>query len=119
MNLDYKYEQVIGKGTFGIVYLVSDKKSGKNLAVKKGFYINIKIFFFKKNLVPKEHIRMEEIRAGLILHHSRIPKMIKHYQDQHYFYLIMQYIENGIDLYRILEKRKFQPFDETTAKKVR
>uniref|UniRef100_A0A0N5AXJ2 cyclin-dependent kinase n=1 Tax=Syphacia muris TaxID=451379 RepID=A0A0N5AXJ2_9BILA len=73
---DYKEREVIGKGAYGIVYLATHIKTGKEYALKK---IAVKI---TENGIPQSIIR--EISALKTLHEMGHPNIVKLHDVFHY-----------------------------------
>ena len=104
---DYVVQETIGKGGYGEVKKVVHKITGETRAMK---------------IIAKEgcdEIYMKtvtnEISILRNLDHPHIIKLYEIYQDSHYIYMIIEYMQGG-DLFSILQKRKY--VNETIAAKV-
>lgn len=101
---DFESIAIIGRGAFGEVRVVRQKKTGEILAMKK---IN-KSEMIKKNQIT--HVKSERT----ILAMSSSPWVVElknSFQDDRYLYLIMEYLQGG-DLMTILIKRDILPESE-------
>ena len=86
----------IGSGGFGKVYKVKHKTSGNIYAIK---------VISKKKIIEQdmcEQIKLE-VRIMYSLNHEHIIKLYNHYEDDDYFYLLLEYAPNG-QLYDKLKK---------------
>lgn len=109
MKQDFSFEQKLGDGAFGQVWRVKHKKSGKYFACKQ---------------VAKEKVikMLEQFRREVLimyeLSHSNIVRIYHHFEDQKYFYLIMEIIEGGNLFQRLMaekcfmERRAFEYFKQ-------
>lgn len=81
INRGYKWKHFIAKGSFAKVYLVSkDKKK----------YIIKKIQIKNPNSISYTN---REIKAGIkTSHFSGVAKFYEFWKDEHYFYLVFEYI---------------------------
>lgn len=86
---NYNVIKVLGKGLFGTVYLISDKKEGK--------------FYALKSINKKEDIlrtALKEIQVFLLLRDCpNVIKMISFFETKSTFYLVYEYMDGG-DLYQ-------------------
>lgn len=105
---DFQIEKVLQKGEKNEVLLVTNKKHvafGK-LVLKK-----------LNNKNNKKNFIQNEITAGRKLKHNSIVKMVHHWVENDYTYLLFEYIE-GKDMYDFLASNEFTPLEETEAKEL-
>ena len=105
----YEKKEVIGKGKFGIVNLGINKKTGMKVAIKT---INKE---YLKNLKDEEFI-LNEIGILKHCHHPYIIRLIDHFEDNAYTYIILEYIKGG-DLKHYFKKMWYK-FSEEQIKKI-
>ncbi|AOW06383.1 spindle assembly checkpoint kinase [Yarrowia lipolytica] len=102
---DFEIGKALGKGKFGKVYLVKDKKTGFVSALK---------CMEKKELVEgnveKQFRREVEIQSNL--RHTNVLRLFGHFHDKDRVYLILEYVVHG-ELYKLLRNQK--RFTESTA----
>ncbi len=103
---EFKVERMLGKGSYGEVYLA--RSSGKVVAIKK-------LSKFAKGL-SRDDIE-KEIDAGKKLNHKNIVKYFESFEDEEHVYIIMELIE-GTDLCSFYEERNLQPMTEPEVKKI-
>jgi aurora kinase len=78
------------------VYLAIHKKTGLICALKK---------------VKKESVRfmldqfIQEIKIQLFLNHAKLVKVYGYFSDAEYFYILIEYMEDG-SLYSLMKKKK-------------
>ena len=94
--------KMLGKGTFGTVFLAQNCKSGNFYALKSVQREKIEDFELEKNLILEKKIMS-------MLDHPFIDKFIKSFKDNKRVYFLMELVE-GIDLFDLL--RKFPLWDE-------
>ena len=80
--------KIIGKGKFGIVNLGINKKTGNKVAIK---IINKSSL---KTEIDKELIK-SEIDIMKLCHHPNIVKLLDHFENSEYIYIVMEYISGG------------------------
>lgn len=97
--------QILGKGAFAEVCLVKHKQDGLFYAMK---------IIEKKKLKSNATIIKQEIKNHLQFNHPNIIKLLNYSETQDFFYLAMEYAENG-NLFQ--EVRKIGKLNEITAKK--
>ena len=108
---DYKLYKLIGKGTFGEVYLTSNKNNSEIYATKR-IEVNK-----DKNKAKKENTSKyitNEINIMEELDHPNLIKLHKLYRTNNHYYFIMDYC-NGGTLSSILDKYKLhfgKPFSQ-------
>jgi serine/threonine protein kinase len=95
---DFSFEQKLGDGAFGQVWRVRHKKSGKVFACKQ---------------VAKEKVvkMLEQFRREVLimydLSHPNIIQIFYHFEDQKYFYLIMEIAEGGNLFQKLVSEKCF------------
>jgi len=100
--LDFEVERILQKSDKNEVLLVKNRKHtalGK-LVLKK-----------LNNRTNKKNFISNEILAGTRLKHSGIVKMVHHWTELDFTYLLFEYLE-GKDLYDFLAESDFDPVDE-------
>ena len=80
--------KIIGKGKFGVVNLGINKKTGNKVAIK---IINKSSL---KTEIDKELIK-SEIDIMKLCHHPNIVKLLDHFENSEYIYIVMEYISGG------------------------
>ncbi len=102
---DFEIGRKLGKGKFGKVYCVKDKRTGFVCALK---------VMEKKELmeykVEKQFRREVEIQSNL--RHENILRLYGYFHDQSRVYLILEYVIYG-ELYKYLKRKK--RFNDITA----
>ena len=88
-NYDFssKEKNILGKGSFGKVLLTHNK-------LKKDFQVAIKIMD-KRKLEDMIEAMEQEVKILNKLDHPNIVKYYETYQDEKYYYLVMEYIDGG------------------------
>ena len=109
--MDYEYKELIGKGSYGEVYLAIKKGTNQKLAIKK---IN------KQKIQSSKKINsmMSEITILHMLNHPNIVKFYSWAQSENNYYIATEYV-NGGDLAKCLKKYKEKfntPFPEIIVK---
>lgn len=102
---DFELGKRLGKGKFGRVYCVREKKSGFICALK--VMSKEEILSYK---VEKQFVREIEIQASL--RHPNCLRLYGWFYDDKNVYLILEYAAFG-ELYKMLKKKK--RFDEVTT----
>eukprot|EP00727_Mastigamoeba_balamuthi_P001023 m51a1_g10918 putative serine threonine-protein kinase nek1 (1353) ;mRNA; r:92813-97513 len=103
-----KYDRLkkIGKGSFGTVFLVRERKTGAQCVVKE---INVSA------LQPREQREaMNEIEVLKLLRHPNIIQYNEHFEENGMLYIVMDYADGG-DLYQAIQARRGQYFPESTV----
>ena len=98
---DFDFIKELGIGSFGIVYLVSHKKTKAKYALKA---IDKKI---PENIEEKENFK-REVEIMYKLNHPNIVKLYGHFEDENFCYFIMQYIPNK-SVYNLIPRNGKQP----------
>lgn len=104
---DFEIGKKLGKGKFGKVYCVKDKKSGYICALKA---------MDKKELikynVEKQFRREVEIQSNL--RHPNISRLYGHFHDDKNVYLLIEYVAQG-ELFKVLRQKDV--FNDVRASK--
>jgi len=93
----YKILKTIGEGTFGIVYLVEHKVTGKERAMKIISKMNA-----KNCMISNEESILNELSILRKIDHQNVVKIYEYYTDEENYYLITEYCPNG-DLYNVMK----------------
>lgn len=94
----YDIVKTIGAGSMGEIKLVTHKKTGQNAAAK---------VIKKANKSEKElELQRREIEALKICQHPNLVQLLDYFEDNRYFYIILEYLQGG-DMYDYLNKRGF------------
>ena len=95
----YEIKQNIGKGKFGLVNLGIHKKTNMKVAIK---IIN------KSSIKTQEDNQLvrSEIDIMKLCHHPNIIKLLDHFENSEYIFIVMEYIEGGT-LNQFLKKKNF------------
>jgi len=104
-GIDEKYEFgeiVLGKGGFSIVYLGKNKMTNERVAIK----------CLDKEIIESARLSsaLREPKILMSLNHPSIVRIYDVYQTSRYFYLILEYVENG-SLYKALKRYGLFPED--------
>jgi len=104
----FQFQYIIGKGGFGKVWKVLDKKHQKPYALKE---------MKKVKVIDKNSIKSIKYERELLskLNHPFIVNMYFSFQDYEYLYLIMDLLNGGDLRYHISRHKKFT--EEQTSKK--
>ena len=95
---EFQRGRKIGKGAFGNVYEVKHLKTGKTFAMKE----MSKRFIDDHDMV--ENIKIEA-KVMYSLNHPNIVRIITHFEDARYVYLILEKVENG-SIEDLLKRKK-------------
>ena len=106
-NVDVKnhYEilKKLGEGSYGKTYKVKNKNSSDIRAMKQ----------MEKIKIPDMNVFKNEINIMSILDHPNIIKLYEVFEDDKFFYLIIEYCDGGELLHRIRERNeKGNPYKE-------
>ena len=97
-------DQSIGSGTFGQVFKVVNKYTKKHYVIK----------VIDKSRINSQDLKNQlnrEIKIMYSLNHPNIMKLINHFEDDNFCYLILPYASQG-EIYKLLKKRqKFNEFE--------
>lgn len=95
---DYSFELKLGDGAFGQVWRIKHKKSLRIYACKQ---------------VAKERVvkMLEQFRREVLimyeLSHVNIIRLYHHFEDQKYFYLVMELAESGNLFHKLVSEKSF------------
>jgi len=92
-------------GSFGVVYKVKNKQTGKLYALKK----------IKKNNIEGLSLIKKEIKIMYSIDHKNIVKLYNHFEDQTAVYLMIELCSKG-DIYTKLNKSPNKRLEENKAK---
>jgi serine/threonine protein kinase len=81
----YDLDDVLGHGNFGLVFLVTCKKSGVKCALKSIF----------KQRVTNQDLLHNEISALRRLSHSNITRLLDVIEDDEFMYILLEYCSGG------------------------
>lgn len=101
--MNYKKKKILGKGSYGIVFLIEDTNK-KLYALKKMSY--------KKNFVKACHNELNILRK---INSNFVINVYNYYKKKDFFYIIMEYGING-DLRNFISKNKY--ISEKTFRKI-
>lgn len=91
---DFAYLQILGKGAFGTIFKVRNKRDSKIYALKR---LNV------HNLSQDEIAKIKERISGILkLRWGNITKYYTCFADADHIYVTMEYINNG-DLYKYID----------------
>ena len=95
----YEIKQILGKGKFGVVNLGIHKKTNMKVAIK---IIN------KSSIQTQEDSQLirSEIDIMKLCHHPNIVKLLDHFENSEYIFIVMEYIPGGT-LNQFLKKTNF------------
>eukprot|EP01117_Protostelium_nocturnum_P009397 TRINITY_DN3351_c0_g1_i1.p1 TRINITY_DN3351_c0_g1~~TRINITY_DN3351_c0_g1_i1.p1 ORF type:complete len:298 (+),score=93.59 TRINITY_DN3351_c0_g1_i1:137-1030(+) len=94
--------KVIGKGSFGEVFMARDSKNNSQVALKK----------IKCTNASEIQLAFNEIEAGKHLKHPNLIKVKEAYKSKNHVHLAMEYVE-GEDLFSLMSNRKFKAMEES------
>eukprot|EP00955_Chlamydomonas_euryale_P086601 364228-Chlamydomonas_euryale.AAC.17 len=97
----YKFGAVIGKGNFGIVHKVTNRKTGETFACKS---------ISKRKMVCKDDVEDVKREVQVLMHlsgHPNIVKMYSAFEDNQYIHFVMECCEGGELFDRIAARGKF------------
>jgi hypothetical protein len=102
----YEIKNNLGKGKFGMVKLGIHKKTGEKVAIK----------IMKKSSIktPEDNeLVRSEIDIMKLCHHPNIVRLLDHFENTEYIFIVMEYIEGGT-LNEYLKKKHYN-FSENQA----
>jgi serine/threonine protein kinase len=112
----YTITKVIGEGGFGVVYIAKEELSGKMVAIKEYFPVQVckrsadgKVFLkmkdeFHQTMYYKGRARFtNEAKSLYEMEHEHIVKVYEYFEENNTAYMVMDYIR-GISLKQFLKK---------------
>jgi len=99
-------DENFASGCFGKILLARDARD-KEVVIKR---------LPKENASNHDDI-LKEINAGRILNHRNVAKFVDHFSTSEYEFLVFERIY-GSDLFHIIEKRNFIPFNERDVRNI-
>ena len=98
LNDIYEITKTLGKGKYGLIKLGKNKKTNEEVAIK---------ILCKTNMRNDQLTLIKtEIDILKICHHKNIIKLYDIFENENFFYIIMEYCSGG-DLFSYLERNKF------------
>ena len=98
LNDIYEITKTLGKGKYGLIKLGKNKKTNEEVAIK---------ILCKTNMRNDQLTLIKtEIDILKICHHKNIIKIYDIFENENFFYIIMEYCSGG-DLFSYLERNKF------------
>ncbi len=98
LNDIYEITKTLGKGKYGLIKLGKNKKTNEEVAIK---------ILCKTNMRNDQLTLIKtEIDILKICHHKNIIKLYDIFENENFFYIIMEYCPGG-DLFSYLERNKF------------
>lgn len=97
----YTFDKVLGKGNFGVVHLVYDKRTGEALACKS---------ISKRKLVTSDDVEDVRREVQILQHlsgHQNVVQLKGTYEDKSYIHMVMEACAGGELFDRIAEKGHF------------
>ncbi|OMJ90179.1 hypothetical protein SteCoe_7468 [Stentor coeruleus] len=93
-----KFVKILGRGTFGTVFLVADTEKSRLYALKVLLKENIERFELQTCVLLETHILMN-------LDNDMVLKLVKSMEDKSYIYLLMEYVKGTcmFDALRIMD----------------
>lgn len=101
----YNFDKVLGKGNFGVAYLVYDKKTGEQLACKS---------ISKRKFASQEDVEDVKREIQIMYHlagHANVVKMRKAFEDKANIHLVMELCSGGELFDRIAERGHYSEKD--------
>lgn len=99
-------DENFASGCFGKILLARDARD-KEVVIKQ----------LPKDQGSNHEDILNEINAGRMLNHRNVAKFVDHFSNNEYEYLVFERIY-GSDLFHIIEKRNFIPFNERDVRNI-
>jgi len=99
-------DENFASGCFGKILLARDARD-KEVVIKR----------LPKDKSSDQEDILNEINAGRILNHRNVAKFVEHFSTNEFAYLVFERIY-GSDLFHIIEKRNFTPFNERDVRTI-
>lgn len=99
----YKLGSVLGQGSYSVVKIANRLADGKKVAVK--------ILTRSKLKSEDESNLREEVRILMRLDHPNIVKALDFFEDDSYFYFVLEHLAGGELFDRILEKEIYNEYE--------
>lgn len=99
---DFDFDKKLGDGAFGNVWKVRHRHTKETYALKQ---------VAKEKVVKMQAQFCREVYIMYNLNHSNIAKLYNHFEDEKYFYLIMEICEGGNLFQRLHKQKQFMEFE--------
>lgn len=99
---DFDFEKKLGDGAFGNVWKVQHRLTKEPYALKQ---------VAKEKVVKMQAQFCREVYIMYNLNHANIAKLYNHFEDEKYFYLIMEMCEGGNLFQRLHRQKQFMEFE--------
>ena len=107
---DFELGTLLGKGAFGSVYEAKFKRDNE-LSTKVAVKLIDKSLCSKKGMTDRIK---NEIEIHSSLHHCNILELYTYFEDDGYFYLVMELCENG-ELYKFVKRNSLCGNEKATC----
>jgi len=108
---DFSVERKIGGGEFGEVFLARHARTGQLVALKR-------MWKNSRTTIKIRESFFQEVKASKILQNDcGVVRLLEYLETEKYFLLVTEYFD-GMELFKLLETRKFQPLAEEGAKSI-
>ncbi|OMJ75739.1 hypothetical protein SteCoe_25039 [Stentor coeruleus] len=99
---DFDFDKKLGDGAFGNVWKVRHRHTKESYALKQ---------VAKEKVVKMQAQFCREVYIMYNLNHPNIAKLYNHFEDEKYFYLIMEICEGGNLFQRLHKQQQFMEFE--------
>ncbi|OMJ67355.1 hypothetical protein SteCoe_35501 [Stentor coeruleus] len=99
---DFDFDKKLGDGAFGNVWKVRHRHTKESYALKQ---------VAKEKVVKMQAQFCREVYIMYNLNHPNIAKLYNHFEDEKYFYLIMEICEGGNLFQRLHKQKQFMEFE--------
>eukprot|EP00930_Biecheleria_cincta_P081336 TRINITY_DN701_c0_g2_i1.p1 TRINITY_DN701_c0_g2~~TRINITY_DN701_c0_g2_i1.p1 ORF type:complete len:866 (+),score=143.08 TRINITY_DN701_c0_g2_i1:47-2644(+) len=96
--------ETLGRGTFGSVFLATDRKSGEQRAVKR---IQKNVSGSEDDMQQHRQALAQEIEHLQILDHPHVLRLYEHFEDGSHWYLVTEFCSGGT-LSKVLLEVRYQ-----------